>query len=289
MGSGSVGAHSRRESRRGGFAAEERGSAVNYPENLCFLPRLAFKMKDTSQEMEQKRQILTAHAVVITEEGHVGVRSRDEVKDIIWHHFGICKNEFYIYRSYPEPFVAYFHEAEARDVVFVAARVVEDPIELEFHAWDIDIFGDRGLIPYHVKFSLEGIPQHAWSKEIADLILGDEAIIKHVEVDAERQLDQCIFQCWVICKDPSKVSQMVFLSLAKYESGPRRSAQVHFARPRQALDSHVFKIMIHIDAIEDLMFYHYPREELMADGKIPWRDFKWQLGRMDGDVNEEEL
>jgi hypothetical protein len=173
--------------------------------------------------------------------------------------------------------------------LFTAARVVDGPIELEFHAWDIDRFGDRGLIPYHVKFSLEGIPQHAWSKETADLIMGDEAIIRYVKVDAERQLDQCVFQCWAICKDPSKVSQMVFLSLAKYEPDPRRSAQVHFAKTRQAMDCHVFKILIHIDAIEDLMFYHYHREELIADGKISWRDFNWQFDRIDGDVNEEEL
>jgi hypothetical protein len=96
--------------------------------------------------------------VAIIEEGPMGVRSRDEVKDIIWHHFSTRKHEFYIYHSYPELFVAYFHEAEARDVVFATARVVEGPIELEFHAWDIDRFGDKGLIPYHVKFSLEGIP-----------------------------------------------------------------------------------------------------------------------------------
>jgi hypothetical protein len=108
-------------------------------------------------------------------------------------------------------------------------------------------------------------------------------------VDVERQLDQRVFQCWVICKDPLKVPQMIFLSPAKYEPDPRRSAQVHFARPRQALDCHVFKILIHIDAIEDLLFYHYPREELIVDGKILWMDFKWQFGRMDGDVNEEEL
>jgi hypothetical protein len=116
LGSGSVGAHSRRESCHGGFVTEERGNALNYPKNPCFRPRLAFKMKGTSQEMEQKRQFLTAHAMVITEEGPMGVRSRDEVNDIIWHHFGIPKHEFYIYHGYPESFVAYFHEVEARDV-----------------------------------------------------------------------------------------------------------------------------------------------------------------------------
>jgi hypothetical protein len=38
---------------------------------------------------------------------------------------------------------------------------------------------------------------------------------------------------------------------------------------------HVFKILIHIDVVEDLLFSHYPREELIVDEKIPWRDFVW--------------
>jgi hypothetical protein len=55
------------------------------------------------------------------------------------------------------------------------------------------------------------------------------------------------------------------------------------------VNSNVFKILVHIDAVEDLMFYHYPREELIADGKVPWHDFNWQFGRADGDLDEEEL
>jgi hypothetical protein len=46
----------------------------------------------------------------------------------------------------------------------------------------------------------------------------------------------------------------------------------------------VFKIFIHIDAIEDLSFYHFPREELVADDKIPWHDFSWQYGMAGGDI-----
>jgi hypothetical protein len=51
----------------------------------------------------------------------------------------------------------------------------------------------------------------------------------------------------------------------------------------------VFRVLIHIDAVDDLMFYHYPREVLIADGKIPWRDFNWQYGRAGGDLDDEEL
>jgi hypothetical protein len=45
----------------------------------------------------------------------------------------------------------------------------------------------------------------------------------------------------------------------------------------------VFKIIIHLDVVEDLMLYHYPRDELIADGKVPWREFSWQYGLPDGD------
>jgi hypothetical protein len=51
----------------------------------------------------------------------------------------------------------------------------------------------------------------------------------------------------------------------------------------------VFKILIHLDVVEDLLFYHYPREEFLADGKMSWKEFVWQYGRPDGDLEEEEF
>jgi hypothetical protein len=40
-------------------------------------------------------------------------------------------------------------------VVFGAARAVEGPVELVFNEWDVDQFGKRELIPYHVKLILK--------------------------------------------------------------------------------------------------------------------------------------
>jgi hypothetical protein len=44
-------------------------------------------------------------------------------------------------------------------------------------------------------------------------------------------------------------------------------------------------VLVHIDVVEYLLFYHYPWEQLIADGRIPWRDFFWQFGRVDGDLD----
>jgi hypothetical protein len=134
--------------------------------------------------------------VVITEEGAMGVQSREEVKDILFHHFGIRKHECYVYRSFSEPFIAMFPDSHDRDVVFAAGRVADGPVGLAFHEWDIDKFGDRVNIPYLVWLSLEGLPRHAWGKEIADKILCDEAVIHYVETDTAEKTDQRAYCCW---------------------------------------------------------------------------------------------
>jgi hypothetical protein len=68
------------------------------------------------------------------------------------------KHELYVYRSRPEPFIVIFSEVHARDLVFAAGRLIDGPIELSFHSWDIDRFGTRDIVPYHVRLCIEGIP-----------------------------------------------------------------------------------------------------------------------------------
>jgi hypothetical protein len=137
----------RLEAAAGERMAEPRGCAVNYPGNPRFRPRFAFKFSTSTADMEQREAMLSKLAVVIMDEGPMAVRSREEVKDIIAHHFGVRKHEFFVYRSFPEPFIAIFAESHSRDVVFAAASAIDGPIELGFHAWDLDRFGDRENIP----------------------------------------------------------------------------------------------------------------------------------------------
>jgi hypothetical protein len=56
------------------------GSAINYPENPRFRPTSAFKVTATTEDMHHRSRWLSDHAIVITEEGPMGVQSKDEVK-----------------------------------------------------------------------------------------------------------------------------------------------------------------------------------------------------------------
>jgi hypothetical protein len=138
----------------------------------------------------------------------------------------------YVYRSSCSLFIIIFSDKHARDEVYAAGRIFEEAIELRFFAWELDEFAEKSIIPYHVKLSIEGIPHHAWSQEIADKILCDEAIIHHVEEDTRKKIDLRTFQCWAFSKEPSRIPQTVFLTLVNKEIDCFKDSQVHFVRPR---------------------------------------------------------
>jgi hypothetical protein len=98
-----------------------------------------------------------------------------------------------VYRSCPHRFILIFSEKKARDVVFAADRLIDGPVELSFSSWELDEFGERAIIPYHVKLSIEGLPQHAWNQETTENVQGDEAVIHHVEEVTRKKIDQCFF------------------------------------------------------------------------------------------------
>lgn len=64
---------------------------------------------------------------------------------------------------------------------------------------------------------------------------------------------------------------------------------MYYVRPRGLKKGHVFRIFIHFDVVEDLLFFHYPREELLAKGRMPWREFTWHYGHAGGEFEEDDL
>lgn len=193
-----------------------------------------------TQEMEQREQLLTSNALVVTEAGALGLGSKDELKDVIFHHFGIRKHEFNVFRSAPEPFLVLFSEQADRYLAFAEGRFIEGPYEFRFQLWDADLHGSRLYIPYHIKLSLEGIPQHAWYHDVAKKVLCDEAVIHHIDADTLRRTDQRAYVCWAFCQDPNSIPKVVFLTLVRREGVLRQEPQIHFTRPRSMKRGHVY-------------------------------------------------
>lgn len=94
---------------------EGRGMVVDYPGNPRSCPRIVEKIAWTTKEMQQRRDMLTHHALLVTEEGPLGVASKEEVVEIIRHHFGLRRYECHVYRCKPEHFIVIFNEDSTRD------------------------------------------------------------------------------------------------------------------------------------------------------------------------------
>jgi hypothetical protein len=89
---------------------------------------VAFKAATSSIAMEERKEILSRLALLVKEDGSLGLRSSDELKDLIFHHFGFHKHELTVYRSYPAPFLIFFPDRHARDVVYGAGRIIDGSV-----------------------------------------------------------------------------------------------------------------------------------------------------------------
>jgi hypothetical protein len=122
---------------------------------------------------------------------------------------------------------------------------------------------------------------------MAERVLGDEALIHHVDQASRHREDFRYFVCWVFSWNPSRIPQLVYLTLSDRLDDPRLEAQLHFSRPRNIRRGQVFKVLVHIELVEDLHYYHHPPEQLNAESKVQLHELRWCPGRPDGHIEEE--
>jgi hypothetical protein len=119
--------------------------------------------------------------------------------------------------------------------------------------------------------------------------LGDVAIIHHVDQATRRREDQRFLVCWAFCHNPSLIPQLLFLTLIDRHADPRLDGQPQFSRPRNVKQGHTFMMLIHTDFIEGLSFYQRPAEQLSAEGRVQFREFRWIPGHLDGDMDDDDV
>jgi hypothetical protein len=74
-------------------------------------------------EVQQQHQMLTHHALLVTEKGALGVAFREDVAKIVGHHFNLLRYEFHVFRSHPKLFIILFSDHAARNLVYARWKV----------------------------------------------------------------------------------------------------------------------------------------------------------------------
>jgi hypothetical protein len=81
----------------------------------------------------------------------------------------------------------------------------------------------------------------------------------------------------------------MFITLIDRHADPRLDGHLQFSRPCTIKQGHTFRLLVHIDSIEDHSFYHCPAEQLCAEGRVQFREFRWTPGHLDGDMDADDV
>jgi hypothetical protein len=84
-------------------------NAINFLGNPSFRPSASFVSMASTKEMDDREDLLNRHVLVVSEHGPLGLRSAEEFKVLLFHHFGLRKHELYVYRSNPTPFITFYY------------------------------------------------------------------------------------------------------------------------------------------------------------------------------------
>jgi hypothetical protein len=95
------------------------------------------------------------------------------------------------------------------------------------------------------------------------------------------------FVCWAFCHNPSQIPQLVYLTLADRHADPRLTLKSNSPDLSTMKQDHTFMVLIHMDSIEDLTFYHYPADQLLVEGRVQFKEFHWHPGNPDGAMEED--
>jgi hypothetical protein len=93
--------------------------------------------------------------------------------------------------------------------------------------------------------------------------------------------------CWAFCHNPSQIPQLVYLTLADRHADPRLTLKSNSPDLSTMKQDHTFMVLIHMDSIEDLTFYHYPADQLLVEGRVQFKEFRWHPGNPDGAMEED--
>lgn len=94
------------------------------------------------------------------------------VREQLQLYFGIDGDRFFVRCTRPDDFIVRFTDQADLDTVLGTPWPAGVPFALRWRRWSRLIMGSAGAFRYHVLVGMKGIPSHARSSEVAQVILG---------------------------------------------------------------------------------------------------------------------
>jgi hypothetical protein len=196
---------------------------------------------------------------------------------------GIPSERFSVHLYQPEDFLIVFATAEFKNRVMTKPAVESQGFTLFFKPWTRFAQASRVNMRSHVQLVLEGVPVHAWDREVAGELLGTSCVLEGIAPETRSRADLGLFKVSAWASELEKILAARTLVIPEPEPATvRHGAKEEVATLR-------YKVLIHVDRVED----DAPLEESWGLGDTPGlerpsrsggagrrrlRRFPWQRG-----------
>uniref|UniRef100_A0A452ZPK7 DUF4283 domain-containing protein n=1 Tax=Aegilops tauschii subsp. strangulata TaxID=200361 RepID=A0A452ZPK7_AEGTS len=141
----------------------------------------------------------------------------------------------------PEDFLVVFARQEHRNLVAARPFIDHNGMRLYFRQWNRQAQAVHSMLSFKVSLVLEGIPPHAWDREVAEDLLGSSCLVDMVAPETSARRDLSAFRLSAWTADPDAIPSLRWLAIPE----PGLSAPLMEPSLLQ------YKILIHLDSVTD--------------------------------------
>lgn len=139
----------------------------------------------------------------------------------------------------PEDFLVVFARLEHMNRVSGRPSMTHKGVNLFFGQWNRQAQAVHATMRFRVELVLEGIPPHAWDREVAKDLLGSSCLVDMVGPETNSRRDLSAFKLSAWTANPEAIPTLRWLAVPE----PGLVALLHEPSTQQ------YKVLIHLDAV----------------------------------------
>ncbi|KAK1621227.1 hypothetical protein QYE76_026744 [Lolium multiflorum] len=182
--------------------------------------------------------------------------SREQVADALALRAGIPRAAFTVHRFRPEDFLIVFAAPEFKESVMRRPSLPFAFFTLYFRQWTRQAQARRVVMKTRVSLAVEGIPAHAWEKEVVQQLVGASCSLDVLAPETASRTDLGTFRAEAWTTDPDGIPPVRELWVPEPKLGEALaggSRQPRPARRDTELGLLQYNVLIHVSRVEEFV------------------------------------